>query len=192
MTRSLESAHAAAADGRAEYRPFQVFAHRNAIQRYFEVPALTRGLQLPRGARVLEVGCGPGNALGPLARDCEPALLVGLDIEPDLLATAKTAVEHEGVRAMLIPGDVRRLPFQTESLDVVVDFGTCYHIDEPELALQEIERVLVRGGLFVHETPLAQLAAHPVRSFGRILPWAAAPRLRRERTAVFWSSRAKH
>jgi ubiquinone/menaquinone biosynthesis C-methylase UbiE len=191
MTRSLDSADAPAAHGRGDYRPFQLIAHRNAAQRYFEVPALARGLRLPRGARVLEVGCGPGNALCALARECEPSLLVGLDIDGDLLATANTAVEREGVSATLVPGDVRQLPFHTESFDVVVDFGTCYHIAEPELALREIERVLVRGGLFVHETPLAQLVAHPVRSFGRILPWASAPRLRRDRTALLWSSRAK-
>jgi ubiquinone/menaquinone biosynthesis C-methylase UbiE len=192
MTRPFESAHPPSARGPAEYRPFQVFAHRNAIQRYFEVPALVRGLQVPPGVRVLEVGCGPGNALGALARECEPSLLVGLDIDSELLARARTAVEREEVRATLVVGDVRQLPFNTESFDVVVDFGTCYHIAEPELALREISRVLVRGGLFVHETPLAQLAAHPVRSFGRILPWASTPRLRRDRTAILWSSRAKH
>jgi ubiquinone/menaquinone biosynthesis C-methylase UbiE len=192
MTLPVESTHAPSPLGREEYRPFQVFAHRNAVQRYFEVPTLARGLQLPRGARVVEVGCGPGNALGALARECEPSLLVGLDIDPELLATAKTTVEREGVQATLVPGDVRRLPFHTESFDVVVDFGTCYHIAEPELALREIERVLVRGGLFVHETPLAQLTAHPVRSFGRLLPWGSAPRLRRERSALLWSSRAKY
>lgn len=192
MIRRLESVHAPSAFGGEEYRPFQVFGHRNAVQRYFEVPTLARALRLPRGARILEVGCGPGNALGALERQCEPSLLIGLDIDRTLLDTARASVDRNDVRAALVPGDVRNLPFQTESFDVVVDFGTCYHIADPELALREIERVLVRGGLFVHETPLAQLAAHPVRSFGRVLPWRCATRLRRDRTALLWSSRIKH
>lgn len=191
MTRPLESAHATPAFGDEEYRSFQVFTHRNAIQRYFEVPTLARALRLPRGARILEVGCGPGNALGALENECEPSMLVGLDLDRTLLGEARAAVERNAVRATLVLGDIRRLPFQTESFDVVVDFGTCYHIADPELALREIERVLVRGGLFVHETPLAQLAAHPVRSFGRVLPWRSATRLRRDRTALLWSSRVK-
>src|SRR5437867_8224489 len=56
-------------------------------------------------------------------------------------------------------------------------------------SLQEISRVLRCGGLFVHETPVRQLLAHPVRSFGRHLPWSAAPRLRRDRLAFLWSAR---
>ena len=173
------------------YRPFPVLDHRNAVQRYFEVPTLARVLELPSQACVLEVGCGPGNALVPLADRITPSVLVGLDVDRELLESAQRSVDAADVPATLVRGDVRRLPFHTESFDVVVDFGTCYHISDPELALQEIERVLRRGGLFVHETPAAQLAAHPVRSFGRLLPWGAAPRLRRHRTAVFWSSRVK-
>lgn len=191
MTRSFESLPVPPASAEAGYRPFQVFAHRNAVQRYFEVPTLVRALRLHRGARMLEVGCGPGNALGAFATHCEPALLVGLDVDTELLDQARSALERDGVEATLVAGDIRQLPFQTESFDVVVDFGTCYHIADAELALREVERVLVRGGVFVHETPLAQLAAHPVRSFGRLLPWQSAPRLHRARTALLWSSRAK-
>lgn len=189
MTTCLESAREESA--KKEYRSFQVLAHRNAMQRHFEVPTLSRVLQLPLGARILEVGCGPGNALSALAERCRPSLLVGLDVDSELLAVAKDTVERDRVPAALVQGDVRRLPFAAESFDVVVDFGTCYHIADPELALSEVERVLARGGVFVHETPLAQLAAHPVRSFGRLLPWAAAPRLRSDRTALLWSSRVK-
>lgn len=191
MNRQAESIQIPPAIEPAEYTPFQVFAHRNAIQRYFEVPTLAHALKIPRGARILEVGCGPGNALLALESQCAPSLLVGLDIDGALLETAKATVNANGVRATLVSGDIRRLPFRTESFDVVVDFGTCYHVAEPELALREIQRVLVRGGLFVHETPIAQLAAHPVRSSGRLLPWWSAPRLRRDRTALLWSSRAK-
>lgn len=189
MIPSAESVRPQSAE--TEYRPFQVLAHRNAVQRHFEVPALARALRVPAGARILEVGCGPGNALGALADRCRPSHLVGLDLDEELLSAAKRSVERDGASATLVLGDVRRLPFRTESFDVIVDFGTCYHIADPELALREIERVLVRGGVFVHETPLAQLAAHPVRSFGRMLPWDAAPRLRRDRTALLWSSRVK-
>jgi ubiquinone/menaquinone biosynthesis C-methylase UbiE len=58
---------------------------------------------------------------------------------------------------------------------MVIDFGTCYHVSGGTqgslMALREITRVLRPGGLFVHETCVAQHLAHPVRSFGRSLPW---------------------
>jgi hypothetical protein len=51
--------------------------------------------------------------------------------------------------------------------------------------------VLRVGGHFIHETPIAQHLAHPVRSFGRRLPWSSRPTLVPERRAVLWSMRRK-
>ncbi len=73
----------------------------------------------------------------------------------------------------------------------MVDFGTCYHVARREQALREIARVLAPRGLFVHETRASQLLAHPVRSFGRRLPWPALPELRPHRHALLWASRIR-
>lgn len=170
------------------YEPFPNVERRNVLQECLEVPALVRSLRLPVGARVLEVGCGRGVALAPLAELCLPRRLVGLDIDVELLAIARTRLAGRGVHAELVHGDVRDLPFDDRSFDLVVDFGTCYHVGDAALALAEIARVLDHGGRFVHETPLSQRLAHPVRSRGR-LPWRAEPRLTRDRTAVLWSTR---
>ena len=174
-----------------EYRPFPNVTAKNAVQELFEVPTLVRLLDLPRGVRLLEVGCGRGVALPPLARLCSPSRLVGLDLDGELLREARATIARERIAAELVLGDVRHLPFDDESFDVVVDFGTCYHVAQPERALAEIARVLAPGGLFVHETPMAQLLAHPIRAGGRSLPWAAALSLEPQRGAVFWSTRGK-
>jgi ubiquinone/menaquinone biosynthesis C-methylase UbiE len=182
----------ASAKTRAGFREFANRAHRDVLQERLEVPALVRLLALPHGRRVLEVGCGRGVALPALAELCQPSRLTGLDIDAGLLAEADRRLNARGVIAELCCGDVCRMPFPDGFFDVVVDFGTCYHVSRPEAALREIARVLADGGQVVCETPLAQLLAHPCRSAGRrALPWAAAPQLHRSRNALLWSRRIR-
>jgi hypothetical protein len=59
------------------------------------------------------------------------------------------------------------------------------------LALREIARVLANGGRFVYETRPNQLLAHPVRSWGRRLPWHVVPELVPGRHALLWACRVK-
>lgn len=174
-----------------EYRPFPNEEGRNSRQGSLEVPLMIRALRLPRHGRVLEVGCGRGVALPALGRLLRPSRLVGLDFEIGVLEEARSRLTDAGITAELVPGDVRRMPFPDAEFDLVIDFGTCYHIARPETALAEIGRVLTPGGLFVHETPLSQLLSHPVRSFGRRIPWRLAPVLERERTALLWTARRR-
>ena len=178
-----------------EYVPFGNAETRNGLQAWVEIPLMLRALRLPHRARVLEIGCGRGVALPVLDDRLEPAELVGLDIDPALLAEAGERVRNTCTYATLVEGDVRDLPFEAGRFDLVVDFGTCYHasdtMDGRRTALAEVSRVLREGGLFVHETRVAQLLAHPVRSFGRPLPWADVASLVRDRSAVLWAVRRK-
>ena len=155
-------------------------------------PSLVRLLDLPAGRRVLEVGCGRGIALRSLAKLCRPAHLAGLDMDSALLAQAEEELRSRHIQVELVQADVRAVPFPDESVDIVIDFGTCYHITHPESALSEIARVLCVGGMFVCETPVSQLLAHPTRwSFRHKLPWGATPALIPHRTSVLWSSWVK-
>lgn len=172
-----------------DYTPFGNMESRNGLQATFAVPLLIRALGLPTGGRVLEVGCGRGIALPVLSRLLRPSKLVGLDNDDTLLGEARRRVDGGGLEVTLIYGDVRQMPFPDDSFDLVIDFGTCYHIARPAVALQEVERVLAPGGLFVHETRIAQHLAHPVRSFGRRLPWRMVPMLQTRRRAILWDAR---
>jgi SAM-dependent methyltransferase len=168
---------------------------RNGLQERLEIPLMLRALAIPKGGRVLEVGCGRGVALPVLAERLHPIALTAVDIDPDLVAIARERVAKAGVSATIVEGDIRSLPFDDGTFDLVIDFGTCYHVgggrDGSAHALSEIARVLCVSGLFVHETPVAQHLAHPIRSLGRTLPWARVAALRRERSALLWSARRK-
>lgn len=174
-----------------EYQPFPNQPWRNRLQAGFEVRILLRLLRVPLGGRILELGCGRGIALAPLAALARPTLLVGLDNDRGLLKEAEHRAAEAGVIARLICGDVRAMPVEGDSFEVVVDFGTCYHVTGRRAALAEVQRVLVPGGLFVCESPIAQLLAHPGRNTWRRLPWSAAPLLVPLRRAGLWSSRVK-
>jgi len=180
-----------AGDADPEYVPFPDVARRNSWQEALELPAMVWALQLPTGGRVLEVGCGRGVALPVLSRLLRPRRLVGLDVDPSLLGRAREHTKPLGRAVELRAGDVRELPFGDASFDVVVDFGTCYHVARRAHALREISRVLADGGRFVHETRLSQLLSHPVRSWGRQLPWNDVPELVLEKHALLWASRVK-
>jgi SAM-dependent methyltransferase len=176
---------------RAGYAAFPEIQARDDLHVAIEVPLLVRALGLPTAARVVEIGCGSGAALVALGRRLRPTFLAGVDLDPGLLRQAAARFDATGLDADLLHADVRALPFAAGAFDLVIDFGTCYHIAGAADALAEIARVLRPGGLFVHETPVSQLLAHPVRSFGRTLPWSHTPMFSRERTAVLWSARRK-
>jgi ubiquinone/menaquinone biosynthesis C-methylase UbiE len=156
-----------------------------------EIPAMIRALGIPSGKRILEVGCGRGVALPVIDRLCTPQLLVGLDIDPKLLDEAAANLLEHGATAKLCAADARRMPFTDAAFDVVIDFGTLYHIAQPQAASAEIARVLAPGGMFVHETMASQLLSHPVRSRGRRLPRLEHDGLRHKRWAMLWASRRK-
>jgi ubiquinone/menaquinone biosynthesis C-methylase UbiE len=155
------------------------------------VPLMVRLLGLSRGGKLLEMGCGRGNALPAFARTLRPRLLVGIDVDHGFLAEASKSAQANGLSVQLVQGDVRAMPFRDGAFDLIIDFGTCYHIGRPELALAEVERALRDHGTFACETPANQLLSHPVRSFGRSLPWAAARSLRPKCKRLLWSSRVK-
>jgi SAM-dependent methyltransferase len=182
-------------DSDPEYVPFGNMESRNGLQERIEIPLLLWALRLPRGGRVLEVGCGRGIALPVLAQRLQPALLVGVDIDGALVEVARRRIVRSGTRAEVRTADVRALPFESGTFDLVIDFGTCYHVaggsTGRSTALKEIARVLRVGGLLVHETRVAQHLAHPIRSLGHRLPWAEASTLAKERQAVLWTTRRR-
>jgi SAM-dependent methyltransferase len=87
------------------------------------------------GARVLDLGCGPGYYSRELAR--AGAHVVSLDSEAASLG--------EGLRRAVV-GDARVLPLADASIDGVFSSNVLEHVADPDAFFSEIERVLRPGG----------------------------------------------
>lgn len=102
----------------------------------------------PDGARVLEVGCGPGHLSIRLARQ-HGLDVTGLDLDPAMIERARANADRsedgdERWPSFLV-GDVAALPFPDESFDLVVSTMSMHHWADPTAGMAEIDRVLRPG-----------------------------------------------
>jgi ubiquinone/menaquinone biosynthesis C-methylase UbiE len=112
----------------------------------------TSDLELPAGARVLEVGCGTGAVTRYLAGLPGAGPVVGADPSPFFVERAGELAHAAGLEVDFVVADGRDLPFDDESFDAVVFHTSLSHIPEPELALAQACRVLrPRGRLAVFD-----------------------------------------
>ena len=102
----------------------------------------------PGGARMLEVGCGPGHLSSRLARQYGFEV-TGLDLDPAMIAHARANAERPGSgnerRPTFLVGDVAALAFPDRSFDLVVSTMSMHHWADPAAGLAEIGRVLRPG-----------------------------------------------
>jgi ubiquinone/menaquinone biosynthesis C-methylase UbiE len=103
----------------------------------------------PDGARVLEVGCGPGRLSIRLAGQ-HGLDVTGLDLDPAMIQRARANADRAGNgdqrRPSFLVGDVAALAFPDGSFDMVVSTLSLHHWADPAAGLAEIGRVLRPGG----------------------------------------------
>jgi SAM-dependent methyltransferase len=99
----------------------------------------------PDGARVLEVGCGPGHLSVQLAGQ-HRLEVTGLDLDPAMISRAAANTDRPanrgGCRPSFLVGDVAALAFPDRSFDLVVSTLSMHHWADPAAGLTEIGRVL--------------------------------------------------
>lgn len=93
------------------------------------------------GKDVLEVACGAGQGLGLL--DKITASLKAGDFSEDVLAVARA---HYGARFDISRFDAMDMPFEDNSLDVVILFEAIYYLPDASKFIGECVRVLRPGG----------------------------------------------
>ena len=97
-----------------------------------------------RGARLLEIGCGMGTDLLQFARG--GARCIGIDLTPRSVEITRYRFRLYGAVGNFMISDGERLPFRTESFDVVYSNGVLHHTPDTAGAIREVHRVLRPGG----------------------------------------------
>lgn len=93
------------------------------------------------GKDVLEVACGTGQGLGYLSRLAK-SLQAG-DYSEDILRLAR---KHYGSRLSLKQFDAQDMPFEDNSMDVIILFEAIYYLPSAERFVGECRRILRHGG----------------------------------------------
>ena len=97
------------------------------------------------GKCVLELGTGPGMIAKHIANNAES--VVATDYAPKMIETAKKGFVPSNVRFEI--ADATDLPYADNSFDIVVIASALHIIPNPEVALNEISRVLRREGTLI-------------------------------------------
>lgn len=115
-----------------------------------------------QGGSVLELGCGTGNKLIPIASDGHPC--TGLDLSSDMLAEAVRKADGCGVQVEWVQGDMRAFDLGRTFDLVIIAANSLLHLhDADDLVdcFRSVRRHLAPGGRCVFDVfnPSVQLLA---------------------------------
>ena len=121
------------------------------------------------GQDVLDVATGTGNLA--LRAAGAGAQVVGLDLTPELFATARRRADRDGVVVDWVEGDAEDLPFEDERFDVVLSAFGVQFAPRHAIVAHELARVCRAGGTIglVNWTPEGQVG-EMLRTIGRHMP----------------------
>ena len=101
-------------------------------------------LRLARGERVLDLACGTGNLALPAA--AAGAEVLGLDLAPQLLQTARRRAAEECLAIRFEEGNAEAVPLADGSVDTLLSMFGVMFAPRPERVAAELLRVVRPGG----------------------------------------------
>lgn len=106
--------------------------------------------RLAEGLDVLDAGCGTGYGTEILA-DAGASRVVGMDISETAINEAQSQSSRPTNEFSL--GSLHSLPFEDSSFDLAVCFEVIEHVEDQELAISELRRVLRPTGVLAISSP---------------------------------------
>lgn len=121
------------------------------------------------GTSMLECGCGSAGVSLYFARRGYRCTM--LDFAPTAIDVARQNFRIHGASGTFVLGDVEALPLRSNNYDIVTSFGLLEHFADPNLAIQEMVRVLKPGGLFFADIVPRRFCVQTIANYGFNL-WA--------------------
>jgi ubiquinone/menaquinone biosynthesis C-methylase UbiE len=101
---------------------------------------------------ILDLGCGFGEFAGVVFGKVE----TGVDINKKDLEIAL----KDGKYRKVVWADARKLPFKNRTYSTVMAVSVLEHIENPEIVIKEISRVLKKGGVIAFSVPTSEISRH--------------------------------
>jgi 2-polyprenyl-3-methyl-5-hydroxy-6-metoxy-1,4-benzoquinol methylase len=120
---------------------------------------------LPKGGRVLDVGCGAAPVVSELRR--RGVACTGLEYAEDMIKHARERLRSMGLDDSDVhQGDCRKTSFEDGRFDVVISLGVISYVEHYDEALAEIHRLLRPGGfaLISFRNRFNPILSDPVRA----------------------------
>jgi SAM-dependent methyltransferase len=139
-----------------------------------EIPILRRQA-LPLAPRILDAGCGTGEASRRLAEAFPGASLLGVDVLDGSLARAREGAARYGDRVRFENRSIYDLGLPSESFDLVVCRHVLQSIPHADRAIAELVRVIRPGGRLHLVAEDYGMIFFPKRRFDPARLWPEAP-----------------
>jgi ubiquinone/menaquinone biosynthesis C-methylase UbiE len=129
---------------------------KNADKKIQFLERLMEGIDMKGIEKVLEVGCGPGYLSAHLSEEYDVEV-IGTDVDPiEIEFAVRTTNGKRGLA--FVQADSTQLPFDDGEFDLVFSQMVLHHIQEWEVALSEISRVLRPQGYYLfHDLTYSRL-----------------------------------
>jgi ubiquinone/menaquinone biosynthesis C-methylase UbiE len=107
-------------------------------------PVFIKWLDLPPGARWIDIGCGTGVLTSTILATCGPSEVVGIDSSDTFLRSASAAVLD--ARVSFMQGDAQAVPQPDHRFDAAVSGLVLNFVPDKNAAVREMARVVRPGG----------------------------------------------
>jgi phosphatidylethanolamine/phosphatidyl-N-methylethanolamine N-methyltransferase len=149
---------------------------------YSRLERVIDDLEIPPGAKVLEVGAGTGTSFPAYPTHCE---VIGIDLAPDMLARARQKIDDHGwTHLRVMEMNALSLDFPDNTFDYVMAFHVVTVVPDPIQMISEAKRVCKPGGSivivnhFTSDVPVLGSMTEALDPLTRKLGWRTNLRLK--------------
>lgn len=141
--------------------PWNIYLKQRILE---EVPSITSDKKT-----LLDVGMGTGHMLFDLLNNEELRKFHfhGVDVDPRMVefCQKKISAWKNDTKITVLEGNVSALPYGNRSFSLIYARSVIHHWAEPEKGLQELCRVLDKGGIVIIHEPLADAEKAALQTF---------------------------